>query len=283
MKKEPLIITSDQLGCYARYLWEQERAVSTVRKYLHDINVFYTYLDGRPLDKAALITWKEGLSGRYAPATVNSMLTAVNGFLAFVDRRELAVKLVKIQKALFCEADRELTRSDYIRLVNAACREGNEKLALILQTICSTGIRISELNHITVEAVAKGKAEILNKGKRRIVFLPKKLRQLLVKYLSKQKKTSGTVFTTRTGRPLDRSNIWRDMKRLCKSAGVEPEKVFPHNLRHLFARTYYSAEKDIFRLADILGHSSVNTTRIYTVESGQVHIRQLERLNFIIT
>ena len=190
---------------------------------------------------------------------------------------------MKIQKALFCDERRELTRAEYARLVSAAQKVGNERLSLVMQTICATGIRVSELRFITVEAVTTGRAEICNKGKRRTVFLPGRLRRLLRKYLQKQKKTAGAVFTTRTGRPLDRSNIWRDMKALCESADVEPGKVFPLNLRHLFARTYYSLEKDLSRMADILGHSSVNTTRIYTVESGGVHQRQLERMGLIIT
>ena len=233
--------------------------------------------------KAALIEWKESLSASRAPATVNSMLAAVNGFFRFMGWKGIAVKLLKIQKALFCDERRELTRAEYARLVSAAQKVGNERLSLVMQTICATGIRVSELRFITVEAVTTGRAEICNKGKRRTVFLPGRLRRLLRKYLQKQKKTAGAVFTTRTGRPLDRSNIWRDMKALCESADVEPSKVFPHNLRHLFARTYYSLEKDLSRLADILGHSSVNTTRIYTVESGGVHQRQLERMELIIT
>ena len=208
---------------------------------------------------------------------------AVNGFFRFMGWKDIAVKLLKIQKALFCDERRELTRAEYARLVSAAQKVGNERLSLVMQTICATGTRVSELRFITVEAVTTGRAEICNKGKRRTVFLPGRLRRLLRKYLQKQKKTAGAVFTTRTGRPLDRSNIWRDMKALCESADVEPGKVFPLNLRHLFARTYYSLEKDLSRMADILGHSSVNTTRIYTMESGGVHQRQLERMGLIIT
>lgn len=210
------------------------------------------------------------------------MLAALNSFLGFAGFGELAVKQLKIQKPLFLDEGRELTRAEYTRLVQAAKRQENERLALILQTICATGIRVSELKAITAEAVCSGRAEICNKGKRRTVFLPEKLRRLLKKYLHRQKKTTGPVFTTRTGRPLDRSNIWRDMKALCESAGVEPGKVFPHNLRHLFARTYYTLERDLSRLADILGHSNVNTTRIYTAESGCVHARQMERMGLVV-
>ena len=275
-------ITSECICRYAVYLREQERAAHTVQKYVHDLGELAAYLDGQTVTKAALIEWKEQLTAAYAPATVNSMLTAANGFFAFMGWRDLSLRLLKIQKTIFCDESRELTRAEYIRLVEAAEREGN-RLSLVLQTICATGIRVSELRFITAEAVSVGRAEIFNKGKRRVVFLPDKLQRLLKKYLREQKKTAGAVFTTRTGKPLDRSNIWRDMKKLCESANVEPGKVFPHNLRHLFARTYYSLEKDLSRLADILGHSSVNTTRIYTVESGTVHAQQVARLGLVLT
>ena len=240
-------------------------------------------LDDFGITKHETLTLVLRVPTSHAPATVNSILAAVNGFFRFMGWKDIAVKLLKIQKALFCDERRELTRAEYARLVSAAQKVGNERLSLVMQTICATGTRVSELRFITVEAVTTGRAEICNKGKRRTVFLPGRLRRLLRKYLQKQQKTAGAVFTTRTGRPLDRSNIWRDMKALCESADVEPGKVFPLNLRHLFARTYYSLEKDLSRMADILGHSSVNTTRIYTMESGGVHQRQLERMGLIIT
>ena len=240
-------------------------------------------LDDFGITKHETLTLVLRVPTSHAPATVNSILAAVNGFFRFMGWKDIAVKLLKIQKALFCDERRELTRAEYARLVSAAQKVGNERLSLVMQTICATGTRVSELRFITVEAVTTGRAEICNKGKRRTVFLPGRLRRLLRKYLQKQKKTAGAVFTTRTGRPLDRSNIWRDMKALCESADVEPGKVFPLNLRHLFARTYYSLEKDLSRMADILGHSSVNTTRISTMESGGVHQRQLERMGLIIT
>ena len=240
-------------------------------------------LDDFGITKHETLTLVLRVPTSHAPATVNSILAAVNGFFRFMGWKDIAVKLLKIQKALFCDERRELTRAEYARLVSAAQKVGNERLSLVMQTICATGTRVSELRFITVEAVTTGRAEICNKGKRRTVFLPGRLRRLLRKYLQKQKKTAGAVFTTRTGRPLDRSNIWRDMKRLCDSAGVEPGKVFPHNLRHLFARTYYTLEKDLSRLADILGHSSVNTTRVYTMESGAVHARQMERMGLVLT
>ena len=240
-------------------------------------------LDDFGITKHETLTLVLRVPTSHAPATVNSILAAVNGFFRFMGWKDIAVKLLKIQKALFCDERRELTRAEYARLVSAAQKVGNERLSLVMQTICATGTRVSELRFITVEAVTTGRAEICNKGKRRTVFLPGRLRRLLRKYLQKQKKTAGAVFTTRTGRPLDRSNIWRDMKALCESADVEPGKVFPLNLRHLFARTYYSLEKDLSRMADILGHSSVNTTRIYTMESGGVHPRQWERMGLINT
>lgn len=283
MSKKTYDLTNKAIHRYALYLREQERAPATIQKYVRDLTALWDWLAGRPLTKAVLIEWKEALMASHAPATVNSMLAAVNSFFCFTGWGDITVKLLKIQKALFCDECRELTRAEYARLVSAAQKKGNERLSLIMQTICATGIRVSELRFITAEAVATGRAEVCNKGKRRTIFLPDRLRRLLRKYLQKEKKTAGAVFTTRTGRPLDRSNIWRDMKNLCESAGVEAGKVFPHNLRHLFAKTYYSLEKDLSRLADILGHSSVNTTRIYTVESGGVHQRQLERMGLIIT
>lgn len=276
-------LTPEHIRRYLTHLREQERSPATLQKYAHDLNALLGFLDGQPVTKAALISWKEELTAAYAPTTANSMLAAANGFFHFMGWGEVCVKLLKIQKSIFCDEGRELTRAEYSRLVAAAAREGNQRLSLVIQTICATGIRVSELRAITVEAVQTGRAEVNNKGKRRTVFLPAKLRRLLKEYVKGQKKTAGAVFTTRTGRPLDRSNIWRDMKALCKSAGVEPGKVFPHNLRHLFARTYYTLERDLSRLADILGHSSVNTTRIYTVESGTVHQRQLERMGLIVT
>ena len=281
-KKQPPL-TSALIQKYLTYLQEQERSPHTIRKYAHDLTALRTYLHGEPLTKTALIGWKAQLVATLAPASVNSMLVAVNGFLSFMGWQNLKVKLLKIQRTVFVDESRELSRAEYARLVHAAQQKENERLALVLQTICATGIRVSELRFITVEAVQHGRAEISNKGKRRIVFLPGALRKLLAAYLRKQGKVSGVVFTTRSGKPLDRSNIWRDMKKLCQSAGVDPQKVFPHNLRHLFARTFYSIDHDLSRLADILGHSSVTTTRIYTAECGSVHAQQMERLRLIIT
>lgn len=283
MRDKGNTLTRKLIERYAAHLREQERARNTVQKYIHDLTALWEWLDGRPLEKAVLIEWKEYLIAAYAAASVNSMLAAVNGFLRFMGWQQMMVKPLKIQKRMFCDEDRELTKEEYGRLVEAAGQEGNERLALVLQAICATGIRVSELKFITVEAVRLGRAEINNKGKLRTVFLPGRLCEQLKRYLRKDNRTQGVIFVTRTGKPLDRSNIWRDMKRLCESAGVDPEKVFPHNLRHLFARTYYSIEKDISRLADILGHSNIDTTRIYTIESGKIHARQMERMGLVIT
>ena len=283
MRTKNHTLTAALIRRYADYLREQERSTATIQKYTHDLSALLEYLQGGALTKALLIGWKEALAADHAPATVNSMLVAVNGFLRFMGWHALTVRLLKIQRPLFREEQRELSKAEYARLVNAAQRAGNERLALILQTICATGIRVSELRFISAEAVRSGRAEVSNKGKRRTVFLPDRLRRLLKTYLKKQKITAGAVFVTRTGRPLDRSNIWRAMKALCESAGVEPSKVFPHNLRHLFARTYYALERDLSRLADILGHTNVTTTRIYTAESGAVHARQIGRLGLVVT
>lgn len=283
MSKKVPCITAASIQNYAAYLQENERSAATVESYTRALRELLKFMGESPLTKAALVAWKQQLVGQYAPATVNTMLAAVNGFVKFMGCPALAVKSLRIQRSLFLEERRELTRAEYERLVRAARQQGREQLALVLQAICATGIRVSELPFITAEAVYCGRAEISNKGKRRLVFLPQKLREVLKAYLRKQKKTAGAVFTTRTGKPLDRSNIWRAMKALCESAGVAAEKVYPHNLRHLFARVFYALEKDLSRLADILGHSNLTTTRIYTAESGAIHAKQMGRLGLVIT
>ena len=283
MKKKQPMVTIQLIEKYLNHLMEEEKSVATLKKYRHDLNELHNYLQGMLLTKSILIEWKKYLIEKYAPSTVNSMLIAVNGYLRFFSWHDLSMKLLKIQKPLFSDENKELTREEYARLVMTASKRSNARLSLILQTICATGIRVSELKFITIEAVQTGRTEISNKGKRRVIFLPQQLRKLLRKYAQKHGKISGSVFTTRTGKPLDRSNIWRDMKALCTEAKVAPEKVFPHNLRHLFARTFYSLEHDLSRLADILGHSSIVTTRIYTAESGTVHARQMGRLGLVIT
>lgn len=277
------MITAKLIEQYAVYLQEQEKSPATIEKYIRDLTALCEYLSGAGVTKTDLLLWKENLMERYAASSVNTILAAVNGLLDFCGWGDLKVKPLKIQRNLFCREDQELTKAEYLRLVHAAHDAGNERLALIMQTICATGIRVSELQYITIESVQTGRAVVHCKGKTRAVFLPGKLKQALRCYIRKQKRTTGSVFVTRTGKTIDRSNIWRDMKNLCESAGVTPGKVFPHNLRHLFARTYYSLEKDLSRLADILGHTSVSTTRIYTIESGAVHRGQMERMGLVIT
>ena len=273
----------DKISGFKKHLIEQERSQYTIDKYIHDTRIFLEFVNNRNINKELVIEFKSFLGERYATSSANSMLAAVNKFLQFIGFTNLRVKPFKIQRVLFVSEEKELCRDEYICLLEAAKRQKNERLMLIVETICATGIRVSELKFITVESVSAGRAEIKCKGKFRTVFLPPKLCKLLKKYIRKQKITAGAVFITRNGKQLDRSNIWRDMKKLCSLTSVSPQKVFPHNLRHLFARTYYSLEKDLSRLADILGHSNINTTRIYTIESGHIHARQIERLNLVIT
>lgn len=274
---------TERITDFKKHLIEQERSQYTITKYIHDIKIFLEFVNKQTINKELVINFKSFLGERYAVSSANSMLAAVNGFLKFVGCAELSVKPFKIQRALFIPEEKELCRNEYLRLIEAAKQQKNRRLMLIVETICATGIRVSELKFITAESVMTGRSEIKCKGKLRTVFLPPQLCELLKKYIQEQKITAGAVFITRNGKQLDRSNIWRDMKKLCDLAVIPPQKVFPHNLRHLFARTYYSLEKDLSRLADILGHSNVNTTRIYTIESGQTHARQIERLNLVVT
>ena len=274
-------ITTETIKSFNDYLINEEKAATTVNKYLHDVGEFQIWLGEQELCKTAVLDYKSYLCERYAPASVNAALSSLNSFFNFMEWYDLRVKNLKIQKQIFASTDKELTKAEYDRLLQAAKQKKNERLYLLMQTICSTGIRVSEVRYITVEAVSRGVAEINCKGKCRQVFLPKQLCQILKQYIKEQKIKCGAVFITKNGNPLDRSNIWSDMKKLCKAANVSEKKVFPHNLRHLFARTYYSLQKDIVRLADILGHSSVNTTRIYTMETGEIHRRQIQKLGLL--
>lgn len=276
-------ITTEIIESYRDYLISEEKSEATMDKYLRDVREFAEWLGDREFDKTAVLTYKTELTERYAPASVNTILSSLNSFFAFNEWYELKVKTLKIQKQIFASDEKELTKAEYERLLKAAKSKKNERLYLLMQTICATGIRVSELRHITVEAVFRGRAEINCKGKRRTVFIPSQLCQILKQYVREQKIKSGAVFVSKNGNPLNRSNIWTDMKKLCKSAGVSEKKVFPHNLRHLFARTYYSIQKDIVRLADILGHTNVNTTRIYTMESGEVHRKQIQKLGLLLS
>ena len=274
-----MTITKNLIEKIKQYLIEEEKASATLEKYVRDITAFFAWLAGRELDKITVLRYKEHLiDSAYAPASVNSVLSSLNSFFEYNEWHGLKVKMLKIQKQIFAERSKELTKAEYERLLVAAKQKKNERLYYLMQTICSSGIRVSELSAVTIEAVRNHKANINCKGKMRVVILPKDLCKKLTEYARGQKITSGPIFITKTRKPLDRSTIWKMMMALCESAGVDREKVFPHNLRHLFARTYYSIQKDIVRLADILGHSSVNTTRIYTMETYDVHCRQIQKL-----
>ena len=266
---------------YRQHLLEAEKSGTTIEKYLRDIYVFYQWSNDKEIDKSKVLEYKSILTERYSVASVNSILSSLNSFFNYLEWYELRVKTIKVQKQIFSSTEKELTKVEYERLLMAAKGKHNERLYLLMQTICSSGIRVSELKYITVESLQKEYTEVNNKGKRRIVYLPRELCKMLKAYCKSQNRKSGAVFVTRNGKPLDRSNIWSDMKKLCKEANVSEKKVFPHNLRHLFARTYYSLQKDIVRLADILGHSNVNTTRIYTMESGEIHRRQIQKLGLL--
>ncbi len=275
------MLMSNLIKNFKVYLLEDEKSSATVEKYIRDISTFLLWTKEKNPDKAMVLRYKEELLEAYAPASVNSVLSSLNSFFTFTGHHELKVRTVKIQKQLFSKSEKELTRPEYLKLLQAAKRKGNKRLYLLMQTICASGIRVSELKFITKEAVMQGRASIKCKGKLRYVFLPENLCLALKAYIKEEKIPNGAVFITKTGKPLDRSNIWKDMKNLCEQAGVASNKVFPHNLRHLFARTYYSVQKDIVRLADILGHSSVNTTRIYTMETGDIHRRQIQNLGLV--
>lgn len=268
---------------YASYLHEQERSSNTIEKYIRDLRAFFLFLSGKEIDKAAVLGWKESLAESHRPASINSMLAAVNGYLDFCGLALCKVKPVKMQRKIFLKAEKVLTREEYICLVRAAESKGNRRLSLLVQSICATGIRVSELKYLTVNSLYTGRAEVDCKGKIRVVFLTKELCRALRCYCRENNITRGPIFCTRDGRPLNRNNIWRDMKSLCRSAGVEPGKVFPHNLRHLFARTYYSMEKDLSRLADLLGHANISTTRIYTMDSGEEHAKQLDLMHLVLS
>ena len=275
-------LTEERLAAYGERLRAEGRSPGTIENYLRHVRSFAAWLDGRAVDRELAAAWREQLAARgYAPVTVNAMLAAVNGLFRFLGREECRVKFLKIQRRLFREAGRELERPEYHRLLEAARSRGRARLALLMETICATGIRVSEVRYITVEAARRGRAEISLKGKVRTILLPGKLCRKLLKYAGKNKTVSGEIFLTKNGKGLSRRQIWAELKRLCKYAGVAPSKVFPHNLRHLFATVFYRACKDIARLADVLGHSSMETTRLYLMTSGAEHARQLERLGLV--
>lgn len=276
------LLTEKHILNFKRHLYEEERAKATIEKYLRDIEDFMAFLAGRPVTRGAVLAWKERLlSKSLAPATVNSKLSAVNSLLHFLGWDSCRVKFLKLQRRVFRSSSRELSRAEYLRMLETARALGRERLALLMETICSTGIRVSELRFVSAEAARSGRAVIHLKGKVRTILLPGKLCQKLLKYARAQKIATGELFLTRGGRALSRKQIWREMKALCARAGVEASKVFPHNLRHLFATSFYRVCRDIVKLADMLGHSSIETTRIYLLTTGAEHAKYLERLRLV--
>ena len=276
------IITNSMIGGFENYLRSDEKSDNTIEKYLRDVKAFAVFAEEREISKTVVMEFKTSLVENYEVTSANSMIAAVNAFLRFVGWVDCCIKQFKVQKKAFCSEEKELTKAEYIRLVNTAKQQGNERLNLILQTICGTGIRVSELQFITVEAVRKGEAIVSCKNKTRTVFIVRELQKKLLNYIKAKGIATGCIFITKSGKPMSRCNIWREMKALCVQAGVSPDKVFPHNLRHLFARTFYGIEKDIAKLADILGHSSINTTRIYIITTGAEHKRKMENMRLII-
>lgn len=267
---------------FREYLFERENAPSTIAKYTTDVRTFLRYLGGEyRVDKGITLAYKNWLLENYALSSVNSMLVALNQFLEFLGASTLKVRKVKVQKQTFLPEEKNLTKKEYHRLYRTALDSGKGTLALIMETVASTGIRISELKYFTVDRISKGRIEVVNKGKYRTIFLPGELRKKLIYYVKKHHIKTGCIFVTRNGRPMDRSNLWREMKSLHEEAGVEARKIFPHNFRHLFARLYYKATRDLAGLADILGHSSVEITRIYTMNTGEEYQKKVDCLNIV--
>ena len=274
-------LTEQKIEAFHQYLIREEKSTATVEKSLRDVRAFMVYVGEKSVTKDVVMEYKKHLQEEnYAVRSINSMLASLNSFLIYIGWSDCKVKSMKLQRCVYCAEEKELTKAEYERLLKAA--EKNEQLRLVMQTICSTGIRVSELKFFTVEAVSHGKVVVNCKAKIRTILIPGKLRKLLLDYARKQKIRSGVIFVTQNGKPLDRKTIWAQMKGLCESAGVNPSKVFPHNLRKLFARTFYGIEKDIAKLADILGHSSIDTTRIYIMTTGTEHRKKIERLGLVV-
>lgn len=274
-------LLNEEIQEFANYLCREEKSAATQEKYLRDVRAFCFYALDNEITKELVVAWKKQLvDSGYAVRSINSMLASVNSLLDFLGLAHCKVKNIRTQRQTYCTEDKELTKAEYLRLL-AASKE-NEQLNLLIQTICGTGIRVSELQYFTVEAIRYGEVSVDCKGKTRTILVPGKLKNILLNYAKKHNITTGAIFVTRTGKPLNRSNIWSAMKKLCETADVRPSKVFPHNLRKLFARTFYGIEKDIAKLADILGHSSINTTRIYIMTTGVEHRRKIERLGLVV-
>lgn len=275
-------ITAKMLQEFRAFLLENEKSKATLAKYLHDVQCFITFAAEKNIDKALMLEYKAMLGQQYAAASANSMIAALNAFLRQQGWYELCIRQFRVQKSVYCSEEKELTKAEYRQLLRTAEQRKDKRLSLVLQTICCTGIRVSELACITVEDVRRGEATVRCKGKTRSVFIVRELQRRLLQYAAAHGLTQGPVFLSRRGTPLSRCMIWREMKALCAEAGVPPTKVFPHNLRHLFARTFYGLEKDIAKLADILGHSSIDTTRIYIVTTGTEHRRKMENLHLLL-
>ena len=274
-------LSTEQINTFVNYLCREEKSIATQEKYLRDVQAFCVYADGNEITKEMVVAWKKQLvEGGYAVRSINSMLASVNSLLDFLGLSNCKVKNIRTQRQTYCAEDKELTKAEYLRLLAASKK--NEQLNLVIQTICSTGIRVSELRYFTVDAIRCGEVTVDCKNKTRTILVPGKLKNILLNYAKKRGIITGAIFITRNGKPLNRSNIWSAMKKLCETAGVKPGKVFPHNLRKLFARTFYGIEKDIAKLADILGHSSINTTRIYIMTTGNEHRRKIERLGLVV-
>lgn len=276
------LITQNSIENYKIYLMNEEKTEATIEKYVRDVTAFCGWVNGSEIDKRICLEYKSLLMERYANKSVNSIISSLNSYFDFMGWNDCRIKTLKIQRQIFADTEKELNRAEYERLLRAAKKKKDERLYMLMQTICVTGIRVSELKHITVEAISKCQATIRCKGKIRTVIIPKRLCQELRKYAQRKGIKSGMIFITKSGKALNRCNIWAAMKRICALAHVAKSKVFPHNLRHLFAKTYYSIEHDIVRLADILGHSSINTTRIYTMESGDIHRKQIEKIGLLL-
>ena len=277
------ILTKKIIAEFAAHLRSEENSRNTIEKYIRDVRAFFAYICDAEITKETVISYKNKLIfENYAVRSINSMLASLNSLFLFLGWADLKVKSIKLQRQIYCPEEKELTKAEYMRLINTAKKKGNERLNLLIQTICGTGIRVSELQYITVEAVKCGEATVSLKGKTRSVFIVRDLQKKLLRYIAEQEITSGVIFITRSGKPMSRTNIWREMKNLCTQSGVNPKKVFPHNLRHLFARTFYDVEKDIAKLADILGHSSINTTRIYIITTKNEYCLCMENMRLII-
>ncbi len=279
----PYVIEEAYLTAYKKHLILEEKSQSTIEKYMRDVQAFYSFLpESKQVEKETVIRFKESLIDRCAVSTANSMIAALNSLFTFMGWYELKVKPFKQQRRIFRDKEKELSKAEYLRLLDAAKRKNNQRLFYLMETLCATGIRISELQYITVEAVKNGKCTVNCKGKVRTILLTKKLMRCLTEYCRQNGILSGTVFITKGGKPMNRSNVWLEMKNLCKDAEVDATKVFPHNFRHLFAVSFYHLDKDIAKLADLLGHASIDTTRIYIMESIEEHTKQIERLGLVI-